>query len=246
MAAGLGKRMGSPLPKVMQPVCGRPMIGWVLRLCEEAGVSDVVVVVNPLATPLHEYLASYSSTHLKIHTAIQAEAKGTGHAVLMALPVLKSLDVDHVLILSGDVPNLRKSSVVEMCRKTESEEGLVMLTAILKDAKAYGRILRDESHNVVGILEFKDCNPEQRQIREINAGIYLAPYVFLSDALPMLNNHNKAGEYYLTDIVAIASGQKMPIHAVVLEDANEASGANTPEELAALEAWRRKQEAACP
>lgn len=222
------------------------MIGWVLRLCEEAGVSDVVVVVNPLATPLHEYLASYSSTHLKIHTAIQAEAKGTGHAVLMALPVLKSLDVDHVLILSGDVPNLRKSSVVEMCRKTESEEGLVMLTAILEDAKAYGRILRDESHNVVGILEFKDCNPEQRQICEINAGIYLAPYAFLSDALPMLNNHNKAGEYYLTDIVAIASGQKMPIHAVVLEDANEASGANTPEELAALEAWRRKQEAACP
>jgi bifunctional UDP-N-acetylglucosamine pyrophosphorylase/glucosamine-1-phosphate N-acetyltransferase len=235
MAGGLGTRMKSKGSKSMQCLCGRPIIAWILDSCEELALTDVVVVTNPRAPELPEYLRA-QDRELRIHMVEQKTPLGTAHAVRCALPTLEELLCTHVLILSGDVPNLRAKTLHQFIHN--SGDGVGIITSILEDAKAYGRILRDKQGRVQAIVEAKDCSAEELSIREINSGIYFAPKTFLSRIIPRIGNDNRAAEYYLTDIVSLGVAEGVSFYPFVLEDAREGAGVNTLEELAAAQKFR--------
>lgn len=226
LAAGVGKRMRSSLPKVLQPLAGRPLLGHVLATARELAPRKVTVVHGHGAEAVREAFRAE-----KVGWVLQAEQLGTAHAVMQAMPQV-SADAD-VLILYGDVPLMRAATLKRLLEA--AGEGLAVLTAEPDDPAAYGRIVRDASGRVARIVEQRDATPAERAIREINAGFYALSARRLAGWLKRIGNRNAQQEYYLTDLVSLAVAEGVPVNAVKIPEAWEATGVNTPGELAELE-----------
>lgn len=203
LCAGKGTRMKSRMPKVLHPVAGRPLGAWSLVRAFEAGASHVVAVVGHEAVAVQQGLATHAAGDLRF--ALQAEQRGTGHAVSCGVGSLDD-DVDQVLLLYGDTPLLRAESLRALRDAKASAKGpLAMLTTRLDDPTGYGRIVRGAAGEVRAVVEHKDCSDAQRAITEVNPGIYLVDAAFLRDGLARLSSDNAQGELYLTDLVEMAA-----------------------------------------
>ena len=231
LAAGLGKRMRSSLPKVLHPLAGRPLLAHVLDTARELSPRRIVVVHGHGAAQVKEAFPQED-----LEWVLQAEQLGTAHAVMQAMPRV-SADAQ-VLLLYGDVPLVRVATLRRLLEA--AGDGLALLTAELEDPAAYGRVVRDVAGRVKRVVELRDASPVEREIHEINAGFYALSAKRLSAWLKRIDNRNAQKEYYLTDLVALAVGDGVPVAAVKVEDAWEAAGVNSKAELAALE--RRYQE----
>jgi len=235
LAAGVGKRMRSSLPKVLHPLAGRPLLAHVLDTARALNARRIVVVHGHGAEAVRAAFADRG-----IAWALQAEQLGTGHAVQQAMPQLEG-DGD-VLVLYGDVPLVREATLRRLLEA--AREGVAVLTAEPDDAAAYGRVVRDHAGRVARIVEHKDATAEERAIREINAGFFALGAQRLAGWLKMITNRNAQKEYYLTDIVALAVAEGVPVIAVKAEDAWEVAGVNSKRELAGLERHCQQLEAA--
>jgi bifunctional UDP-N-acetylglucosamine pyrophosphorylase/glucosamine-1-phosphate N-acetyltransferase len=225
LAAGQGKRMHSRLPKVLQPVAGRPMLRHVLDCARQLNPARLVVVYGHGGDQVQ---AAIGDTD--IIWAHQADQLGTGHAVAQALPHC----VDgNVLVLYGDCPLITAATLTQLL--TAAGDGLGILTATLPDATGYGRIVRGESGDVLRIVEQKDATEAERVIGEFNTGFIAAPTQKLHEWLPRLQNANAQGEYYLTDIVALAVADGTPVATASPLIDGEADGVNDKRQLAQLE-----------
>jgi bifunctional UDP-N-acetylglucosamine pyrophosphorylase/glucosamine-1-phosphate N-acetyltransferase len=234
LAAGLGKRMRSDLPKVLHPLAGRPLLAHVLDTARALSPRKVHLVHGHGADKVREAFAGED-----IGWVLQGEQLGTAHAVMQAMPHVGA-DAD-VLLLYGDVPLVRAATLERLVGA--AGDGLALLTAELADPAAYGRIVRDASGRVTRIVEARDATPEERAIREINAGFYALSARRLGAWLKKIDNRNAQKEYYLTDLVALAVGEKVPVAAVKADDAWEVAGVNAKRELAELE--RQYQRMTC-
>ncbi|WP_180001353.1 bifunctional UDP-N-acetylglucosamine diphosphorylase/glucosamine-1-phosphate N-acetyltransferase GlmU [Acinetobacter sp. YH12255] len=226
LAAGKGTRMRSSLPKVLQPLAGRPLLGHVIDTAKKLNADNIITIYGHGGEQVQAVF-----TAQKIKWVEQSEQLGTGHAVQMTLPVLPQDGVS--LILSGDVPCINPFTLQKLLDAT-AETGIGLVTLTLPDANGYGRIVR-KNGQIQAIVEHKDATNEQRQIQEINTGIYAVSNAKLHQWLPNLSNENVQGEYYLTDIVAMALADGMQVASVEPEQAFEVEGVNDRVQLAALE-----------
>ncbi|WP_180095446.1 MULTISPECIES: bifunctional UDP-N-acetylglucosamine diphosphorylase/glucosamine-1-phosphate N-acetyltransferase GlmU [unclassified Acinetobacter] len=226
LAAGKGTRMRSNLPKVLQPLAGRPLLGHVINTAKKLQADHIITIYGHGGA-----LVQNAFAHEQVQWVEQAEQLGTGHAVKVTLPVLPHEGVS--LILSGDVPCITEQTLQKLLDVSrETQIGLVTLT--LADATGYGRIVR-ENGKIQAIVEHKDASEAQRQIQEINTGIYCVSNAKLHEWLPKLSNNNAQGEYYLTDIVAMAIADGLEVASVEPQLAFEVEGVNDRVQLAALE-----------
>jgi len=233
LAAGKGTRMGSDLAKVLHRIHDRPLLEYVVEVAEAAGSEEIVVIVGHQADVVRETLAGRNLVFVD-----QREQLGTGHAVLQARKAFAGYDGD-VLILCGDVPLLPLGTVQRLLDEHAASGAAVsVLTALLENPKGYGRIVKDNAGALLRIVEERDATEEEREIREINSGIYLVGAPFLFDAVSRITNRNDQKEYYLTDIVEIARSGGLPVHVCLAEDARSVMGINTPEELKKAEEFR--------
>ncbi|MCY1265438.1 Bifunctional protein GlmU [compost metagenome] len=226
LAAGQGTRMRSALPKVLHPIAGKPMLAHVIDTARSLSPQRIHVVIGHGAERVRESLAADD-----IDFVLQAEQLGTGHAVAQALPFLQA---ERVLILYGDVPLIEQPTLERLLQQATPEQ-LALLTVELADPTGYGRILRDDAGEVRAIVEQKDATPEQRAIREGNTGILAVPRERLAGWLGRLSNQNAQGEYYLTDVIAMAVTDGLRVATAQPEDAMEVQGANDRIQLAELE-----------
>jgi bifunctional UDP-N-acetylglucosamine pyrophosphorylase/glucosamine-1-phosphate N-acetyltransferase len=244
LAAGQGTRMKSPLPKVLHRLCGWPMLDFVVQAALDAGADDAVVVVGYGREPVEAHLAARFGD--RVRTAVQAEQRGTGHAVQCAMPALAA-EAHAALLLYGDTPLVLAGDLERLLAAREAgDRELGMLTCRVAEPHGYGRIMRDEAGRVTGIVEHRDASEAQRRIDEINPGMYAARVDFLREALAGLESNNDQGELYLTDIVAGAA--KLGEVASLDADAATLAGINDRAQLAASEramyqriadGWRR-------
>ena len=236
LAAGKGTRMRSSLPKVLQPLAGRPLLSHVIETAKKLNADNIITIYGHGGDRVQTAFAQED-----IKWVEQAEQLGTGHAVQMTLPVLPQDGVS--LILSGDVPCINPVTLQKLLDATAAT-GIGLVTLTLPDANGYGRIVREQGQ-IQAIIEHKDASEEQRQIKEINTGIYAVSNAKLHQWLPSLSNDNAQGEYYLTDIVAMALADGMQVASVEPEQAFEVEGVNDRVQLAALErqfqAYQAKQ-----
>lgn len=242
LAAGKGTRMKSATPKVLHAIAGRPMIHYSVRAALEAGAGRVVVVVGHGREGVEAYLRKAFGDRVEI--VVQEEQRGTGHAVLVALPALareggatgdaRDTRDARVLILAGDTPLLTADDVrvlFEACDQAP-KASMAMLTARLDDATGYGRILRRDG-KVIGVKEQVDCSLDERLIREWNPAVYAVRLGFLQTHLPALRPNNAQGELYMTDLVAVAAGEGGVLDRAV--DPASVEGINDRAQLAALD-----------
>jgi bifunctional UDP-N-acetylglucosamine pyrophosphorylase/glucosamine-1-phosphate N-acetyltransferase len=236
LAAGQGKRMQSNLPKVLHPIAGRPMLTHVLDSARALGAQRIAIVVGHGAEQVKQAYA----TQEDLQFALQQPQLGTGHAVLQAVPLLKESHADDVtIVLYGDVPLVQPDTLRALLNARAN--GVAILTEILSDATGYGRIVRDVKGNVCAIVEHKDATPEQRAIQEVNTGIMAVPTRQLKSWLTKLTNNNAQGEYYLTDIVAMAVAEGVSVNVAHPVAGFETLGVNSRLQQAELERlWQRE------
>lgn len=234
LAAGKGTRMKSSLPKVLHPVAHKPMVQHVIDAATELESQNISLVYGHGGEQLQTQLANN-----KVNWVLQAEQLGTGHAVKVAHEHMP--DNDTVLILYGDVP-LIQASTLQRLLAVKPEQGIALLTVKLEDPTGYGRIIRQDD-KVVGIVEQKDANAEQLQVQEVNTGIMAVNGDLLKGWLNNLSSDNAQGEYYLTDVIAMAHEAGYEINTAHPENAMEVEGANNRIQLAALEREYQKREA---
>ena len=244
LAAGQGKRMKSALPKVLQTLAGKPLLQHVLNtalgLQGKNTKTGPIVVVGHGAADVKQFLqitGEQDPRFNKVSTVLQAEQKGTGHALLQALP---QLDLkEPTLVLYGDVPLTSKKTLSALARLADGVRGqdsaLALLTQHLSNPTGYGRIVRDTDGSVKAIIEEKDATPEQKRIQEINTGIMVLPTNSLKKWLKALRASNAQGEYYLTDVIAMAVKDSVPIRTSQADAEYEIVGVNSRDQLAALE-----------
>ncbi|MBQ7503194.1 bifunctional UDP-N-acetylglucosamine diphosphorylase/glucosamine-1-phosphate N-acetyltransferase GlmU [bacterium] len=238
MAAGKGTRMKSDLAKVLHPILGRPMILSVLDTLLAVGCSPNVVIVGHQAEQVEEVCREYSG---ELRFALQAVQRGTGHAVLSALPQLEGFE-GPVLILSGDMPLIDVETVKRIIAAWQkNEDSLTILTAVSAQHRDFGRIIRCGDGSVDRIVEAKDCSPEEYAVEEVNLGAYCAKASFLREYLPKLTPNNAQGELYLTDLVKLGRHNGCRIGAVTTENIQCALGINTRLDLAAVAAIKRRK-----
>lgn len=226
LAAGKGTRMRSPLPKVLHPLAGRPMLGHVIDVAQALDPEAIHVVVGHGADAIR---ALFGNSDLQFHA--QHEQLGTGHAVAQALPCCD--DNHQVLVLFGDVPLISADVLREFINQANGECGV--LTAQLTDPSGYGRILRDATGIFQSVVEHKDCTPPQRAITEVNTGVVTAPAALLRQWLTEISNDNAQSEYYLPDVLEVAARHGHPVHALVSDDNLAIMGVNDRSQLEQLE-----------
>ncbi len=235
LAAGLGKRMNSDLPKVLHNICGIPMLQSVLNSVRKLNPERIVVVAGGHIGKIKESIQSPG-----VLFALQPRARGTGDAVRCALPVIGDFNGD-VLVLNGDTPLVRPDTIRKFLRLHRRDgNALSVLSFTAADPSAYGRIVRDSSGGIEAIVEDRDADPRQKEIREVNSGLYAVR----RDALALVGRiklNRAKGEYYLTDIVSAALRRKMRTSAYPIGTEEEFMGVNTKEELRrAAETMRRR------
>ncbi len=221
--------MKSRLPKVLHRLAGVPLLGHVLSSCEALGVERTLVVVGHGADQVEAFLPA------GVQPVLQAEQRGTAHAVMQAIPVLESFEGD-LLILSGDVPLLSSSTLQALLgRHRDSGASLTVLGFQPDDPARYGRLVRDGAGRLSRIVEYADASEAERAIREVNAGVYVAKWSALRESLGHLNADNAQGEYYLPDAIAWLVNRGDVVEVVVTRDAVEVAGVNSRVELSELE-----------
>jgi bifunctional UDP-N-acetylglucosamine pyrophosphorylase/glucosamine-1-phosphate N-acetyltransferase/UDP-N-acetylglucosamine pyrophosphorylase len=236
LAAGMGTRMKSDLPKVLFPVLGGPMIEYVIDALAAAGVERSIVVVGYRADDVKSALASRAG----IEFATQAERLGTGHAVKMAAPLLQK-HVGPVIIVAGDSPMIQADSLKTLLAHFHDHRPACLLGTLHKtNPQGLGRIVRDAAGQFQGIVEEKDASDDQRRITEVNMSTYIFHGPDLLDALGRLKNENRQREYYLTDCPAILKSQGKRVEALAVLKPCEALSINTIDELAEVEAEMRR------
>ena len=226
LAAGEGKRMKSSLPKVLQPLAGKPLLQHVIDCATAVGADDICVVYGHGGEQVREAMS-----HVDVRWALQEERLGTGHAVMQAMP--DTPDDHQVIMVYGDVPLLRPETLMELAQAAGDAE-VSLLTDEMDDPYGYGRILREDGE-IVGNVEERDASDEQKRIREVNTGVMCCPAGRLKTWLDKLNNDNDQGEYYLTDIPGIAVADGVKVHGVRAESTAEVMGINDRRQLAIAE-----------
>jgi bifunctional UDP-N-acetylglucosamine pyrophosphorylase/glucosamine-1-phosphate N-acetyltransferase len=235
LAAGQGKRMKSDLPKVLQPLAGRPLLAHVVDSARAVGASDVHVVYGHGGERVREALQDDG-----LHWALQPEQLGTGHAVMQAMPGVP--DDALVLVLYGDVPLVRPETLRRLI-ETAGDNALAVLSVRMLDPTGYGRIVRDRGGRVVRIVEHKDANTKERAIDEVNTGLMAVPASRLRQWLGRITNDNAQGELYLTDVVVQAAKDGVTIKAMIADSEDEVLGVNDKQQLAEVEAVNRRRRA---
>ncbi len=234
LAAGQGTRMCSARPKVLHPLGGVPMLLHVIRTARQLDPAGIHVVYGHGGDQVREVLAGEN-----VDWVLQDRQLGTGHAVELAMARVS--DADTVLVLYGDVPLIRVATLSKLVEKS-AHRAVAVLTAVVDEPRGYGRILRDSSGNLVGIVEQKEANSAELEIREINTGFLAAPAAGLRTWLGQLDNANTQGEYYLTDVVAFAAAAGVTVETVTATNTVEILGVNDRAQLAVLErAYQRDQ-----
>lgn len=227
LAAGKGTRMKSNLPKVMHPLAGKPFLQHVLETTRSLAPANIHLVLGHGAD-----VVQASLNLAEVNVVPQEQQLGTGHAVMQVLPHLADDSV--VLILYGDVPLISRETL-EKLASVANRKALGLLTVRLPDPTGYGRVLRDQQGNISAIVEQKDASPEQLTINEVNTGFISVHAAFLRDCLPKLSNQNAQGEYYLTDIIAMAKAAGLDVVALETRHLYEVQGVNNRQQQAELE-----------
>ena len=229
LAAGQGKRMKSDLPKVLHTINDRPMVSYVIDSVRGFSGGKIILVIGHQADLVREAVGSEG-----VEFVLQEEQLGTGHAVMQCEDSLAGFE-GTVMVLNGDVPNLRTGTLRDFVAFHE-EQGAAgtVLTAVLPDAAGYGRIVRGQDGSLLRIVEHKDASPPELEIREVNSGLFCFDKNSLFDALHGVDTDNAQAEYYITDVIELmhAGGQK--VAAFRVEDENEVSGVNNVDELEAI------------
>jgi bifunctional UDP-N-acetylglucosamine pyrophosphorylase/glucosamine-1-phosphate N-acetyltransferase len=233
LAAGKATRMKSDRVKVLHEICGRPMLSYVLDACREVGVQKLYVVIGH---DRQRVMDTYKDAR-DIVWVVQEEQKGTGHAVMVCKDAMTnngSITPDsHAFVLGGDGPLIRGATLKALVEKHVSTSAAVTLaTSMLDNPAGYGRIVRDGTGNVVGIVEQNDATPEQKAIREVNPTYWMFRTADLFESLSHVKPNNKKGEYYLTDTLAILKGMGRRLEAVPSVPAEDVLSINTRSELA--------------
>ncbi len=226
LAAGKGTRMKSDLPKVLHPIAGRPMVQHVVDAAGALDPDNTVLIYGHGGEAVRQAV-----TGSRLQWAEQAEQLGTGHAVAQALP---HLEEDVVLVLYGDVPLIQPQTLRDFVARVD-DQSLALMTLTLDDPSGYGRVIRDGDGKVQRVVEQKDASDDEKAVREINTGILACTRRFLNDSLPRLSNSNAQGEYYLTDLIAMAVDAGMDVVTEQPGHAWEVDGVNDRVQLARLE-----------
>lgn len=230
MAAGKGKRMKSDLPKVLHQLAGKPLVHHVIDIAQSVGSQRVLLIIS------HKKEMVIETTRDKnVEWVVQEQPLGTGDAVKSCAEAMSGYDGD-VLILSGDVPLLKGDTIREAYDLHKSAfAAATVFTFIPDDATGYGRIIKDDSGALLGIVEHKDATEEQLKIGEVNSGIYFFQSKLLFEALKKVTNDNASGEYYLTDTIHILADENRRMSAYIVKDARETAGVNSREQLIEME-----------
>ncbi|EQA14273.1 bifunctional UDP-N-acetylglucosamine diphosphorylase/glucosamine-1-phosphate N-acetyltransferase GlmU [Glaesserella parasuis] len=234
LAAGKGTRMYSDLPKVLHPIAGKPMVKHVIDTAKQLSAKQIHLIYGHGGDLLQQRLSAEP-----VNWVLQAEQLGTGHAMQQAAPFFA--DDENILMLYGDAP-LITATTLEKLIAAKPENGIALLTVVLDNPTGYGRIIR-ENGSVVAIVEQKDANPEQLKIQEINTGVMVASGASFKKWLSQLDNNNAQGEYYITDVIAMANRDGYKVEAVQATNLMEVEGANNRLQLAALERYYQKIQA---
>ena len=230
LAAGLGTRMRSDKAKVLHNILGRPMISYVVDTAQTVAGNKLVLVIGHQAEEVRNTVAAQAD----VSYAFQERQLGTGHAVMCAMPVLPQ-EVHHVVVLCGDVPLLGKNTLQRFLNDHRTQRRTLSVLAVHHDnPTGYGRIVRDSSGTVTGIVEEADATTSQKDIKLVNTGIYCVERKFLESALQQIRADNTQGEYYLTDIVGVAHQAQLPIGITIGANADEFLGVNSREQLEAV------------
>lgn len=235
LAAGQGTRMKSSLPKVLHPLAKKPLLQHVIETAQSIKADNIFVVYGHGGNQIIEEL-----DHTGVKWVEQSEQLGTGHAVDQVIPLID--DKDTVLVLYGDVP-LTKSSTLDALVSKVDEESMGLLTVCLDEPSGYGRIIRNQSGQVESIVEQKDASAEQLKIEEVNTGLLAVNAGKLCSWLKQLENNNAQGEYYLTDIIAMAVSDGLSVETVNAESESEVMGVNDKKQLAKLERHFQREQA---
>ena len=236
LAAGQGTRMKSDLPKVLQPLAGRPMLEHVLERSADLDAEAVHVVYGYGGHQVPQALADWP-----VEWILQEQQLGTGHAVTQAMPGIADNSV--VLVLYGDVPLISEGTLTELLEKADSGE-LALLSVMLTDPTGYGRVIRNDRGQPQKIVEQKEANETELTVCEVNTGILACPARPLRDWLGRLGNKNSQDEYYLTDVIAMAVADRYPVDVLIAASEIEVMGVNDKQQLAELEAANRAEKAA--
>jgi bifunctional UDP-N-acetylglucosamine pyrophosphorylase/glucosamine-1-phosphate N-acetyltransferase len=236
LAAGKGTRMNSDLPKVLHQVDGQPMVHYAIQAAKDAGAYDVCVIVGYQAKMVKD------SIYDVVEFVEQKEQLGTGHAVKCALDFIGT--EGNTLVLCGDTP-LVTADTLKALEETHRKQsnGVTVLSAILPDASGYGRIIRDKDGTFVKIVEDKDATEEEREVKEVNSGMYIFNSEALHASLDLITNDNAQGEYYLPDTIALIKKIGLRVEAMPVSDVNEILGVNTQEQLAVAEKVMKERKA---
>ncbi|HEY3096666.1 MAG TPA: bifunctional UDP-N-acetylglucosamine diphosphorylase/glucosamine-1-phosphate N-acetyltransferase GlmU [Acidimicrobiia bacterium] len=244
LAAGEGTRMRSATPKVLHPLCGRPMLLHVIDALVALPLERIVVVVGHGAERVTKTLQEQLATEMPVEFVEQHVQRGTGDAASVALTAgVFDLDAeDDLLVVPGDAPLLRAETLVALARAhREADAAATALTAVLDDPAGYGRVVRDENGDVDHVVEQSDATPDELEIQEINTSIYCFRRGLLAPALRRLNPENAQGEYYLTDAISVLKETGHVVVGVVAEDPYEIVGVNDRAQLAEVEAALRRR-----
>ena len=249
LAAGKGKRMagaegastsadGQPLPKVLYPVADKPMVWWVVKACQAAGVKRCIVVIGYEGQQVRDALEGEPD----IHYVEQTEQLGTGHATRMAEPLFDSSSLRDVFVLAGDGPLIRAETLSLLLRThRDAKAGATLATSTIEDPTGYGRVLRSPDGNLIAIVEHKDCTDEQRACREVNPSYYCFRSDLLFDALARVKRNNAQGEYYLTDVPSMLKSEGHGVKVVDAVPPEDVHSVNNPEQLALVDRLMRER-----
>jgi UDP-N-acetylglucosamine diphosphorylase/glucosamine-1-phosphate N-acetyltransferase len=231
LAAGKGTRMNSDLPKVLHKLNGKALLDFVLDESELLNPKEIILIVGFKK----EQVISHTQNRTNLKYVTQMEQLGTGHAVLQTEELLKNKE-GHILILYGDVPNIKESTLRPIIDDhIISNRDLTLITAEIDDPTGYGRIIRDKNGNLLKIVEEKDCIDDERKIKEWNPGIYIFKIPEIFEILHNIKTNNASKEYYLTDAIGLAQQSDMQIKATKIANSNEVIGVNTVDQLEELE-----------